>query len=280
MFVLTSMTGTAQVESEWTEVVISGYANKEFAVKGDVQIQAENLIKKIRSEWQNPAMGLQIVTYGSADKTGLSDENDDYSQKRAEAMANFLGAELSSTNMKFVPTGDQDDKRQVRVRYRFFLSEAADSVEDNNQLNAILIFSIFAFVILIFFAFIFNKAFRKNVGIEQSQIPSSTSNSVISDSVKGDRYERMDVEADGRVYDVLVKRAFRNKNGSRVRREAYLSPFCNNEESPFGEVGKEIVEFTPLAIKGSMARMLKNHPEKILKLIETIVNGEKIIIIK
>lgn len=100
--------------------VIRGYAPGEFAVKGPIETQINELVNEIRNNSaQKPNMHLQIFVEGFADKTGFSAENDRLAKERADGIAAALSREFSKAKINFVSRGDTIDRRQVIVEWEY-----------------------------------------------------------------------------------------------------------------------------------------------------------------
>lgn len=96
------------------EFPIFGYGVGEFAIKGDVERQAEQMIKG----WGNKKPA-EITVQGFADKTGKAAENDLVARDRAEQMMFFLESRTDVSRIASVSKGDSENARKVTVIVEF-----------------------------------------------------------------------------------------------------------------------------------------------------------------
>ena len=128
---------------------IRGYASGEFAVKGLIETQTNELVNEIRNNSaQKPNMHLQIFIEGFADKTGFSAENDRIAKERADGIAAILSREFPKAKIDFVSRGDEINKREVTVRWKYVpIPVATAPVSPETKASAKKFFSIRMWVI-------------------------------------------------------------------------------------------------------------------------------------
>lgn len=104
--------------AEKREVVITGYETGEFAVKGTIFKQVEKLVGEIKLVQPDSTI-LSLTVIGSADSRGISSQNDRLSKDRAEGVAAMLASNFPEAKINIVPKGDEENSRQVVVKYEF-----------------------------------------------------------------------------------------------------------------------------------------------------------------
>lgn len=114
-------------ETPYAEIVVSGFGIDQFAVRGLILEQInEVVVPRIKKARPDSTWTVYIVVIGSADSVGTSAENDRLSKDRAEAVAAEL--ELNFGVKPIVtPHGDEANKRQIIVKYKFVKYFKAES---------------------------------------------------------------------------------------------------------------------------------------------------------
>jgi hypothetical protein len=121
--ILTVLAVGVQAEVIEDSIVIKGYASNEFAVKGIIEKQITDLIRKIQefqTRFQEQGLTNQVLTIGvagSADRVGKSANNDRLAQNRAEQVAAILSNRFPRAQVQFWSEGDKANIKQVRVEY-------------------------------------------------------------------------------------------------------------------------------------------------------------------
>ena len=123
------------------EYVITGYGSEETAVKGDVEKQANKMIKS----W-GKKKPVKIFIQGFADKTGKTAENDSIARVRASEMEAFINERVDAGKITARSKGDSEDARKVIVKVEFVVGSAKELV-----LNVILIGAVVIFLIILFY---------------------------------------------------------------------------------------------------------------------------------
>lgn len=119
LLIVLAATNVAMAKDEVIEsFVIAGYAPGEFAVKGQIERQLNELVKEIKGKLEKEGGRLQVAVVGSADTTGTSVSNDRLAKDRAEQVAAVLSANFPEAKVIAWSKGDAENVRQVRVEYR------------------------------------------------------------------------------------------------------------------------------------------------------------------
>ncbi|TSC75679.1 MAG: hypothetical protein G01um101430_173 [Parcubacteria group bacterium Gr01-1014_30] len=116
VLVLVSVATAVAAQEITGEFVVTGYLPGEFAVRGEVERQLNQLVAEIKKRLENGQ--LQISVIGSADVTGSSPINDRLAQDRAGQVAAVLTANFPEARIVAWSRGDAENIRQVRVEYR------------------------------------------------------------------------------------------------------------------------------------------------------------------
>lgn len=174
-FVFFDVVATAKAE----EYVITGYGPGEFAIKGEVERQLEQLVYKLGRIEQN-GEGLEIKVVGSADNIGRSAANDQLAKVRAEQIAAYLETALTvflpRTRIVSWSQGDQANVRQVKVVYTVIPASVAREKSKGKQ--ALYLFSLclgiaVVTVILLVLGVLFYRRFIKSEDEIQTVIENS-----------------------------------------------------------------------------------------------------------
>jgi hypothetical protein len=116
LLVLVFATFVASEETKGSKA-IGEYPIGEFAVKGQVEQQLNQLVAEIKGKMADGDR-LQITVVGSADSTGVSAANDRLARDRAEQVAAVFSANFPEAKIIAWSKGDAENVRQVRVEYK------------------------------------------------------------------------------------------------------------------------------------------------------------------
>ena len=115
-------------ETVYMEMVVSGFESGEFAVKGIILEQInEVVVPRIKKALPDSTWTVYILVIGSADSVGAPTKNDRLSKDRAEAVAAELASNFPGVKPDVSPHGDEANRRQVVVKYKFVKHFKAES---------------------------------------------------------------------------------------------------------------------------------------------------------
>jgi hypothetical protein len=272
------------------EQKISGYGVGEFAVKGEIAGQVKILIARIKNA-QPDSTELAITIIGSADNQGASAENDRLSKERAEAVAGVLSYSFPKTKINIVPAGDEENCRQVVVKYEFIrvvpdenlaeIKSQLDSLSENKEaLEAIgelrekigtieiekenkNYFSRGEIILAVVLSLVFLFAFYVII-IEPRLGRESVSASEVSKSEEEIRVNITD--KDGQRYSAQV--IHKKRVVGKKSEEIFVSPFVS-------ESGKNIEEANQRDIEHSIRRCIE-RPEKFPRQFDALCQSGKV----
>jgi len=199
---------------------IREYAPREFAVKGRIETQANELVNEVKNNVaRKPNMDLRIFVEGFADRTGFSAENDRIAKERAEGIAAILSREFPKAKINLVSRGDAINRRQVIVEWKYVpipvtpvpvaptsnVPQAEKSVEQHSDTVGISLVALILVFVMFALVFIYYRT--------KDKIPKK--------SKPRDRW--LDIETDGRKHRVQITYGhgtiispFKTRNGFNI----------------------------------------------------------------
>lgn len=123
----------------YSPIVISGFGENEFAVKGSIDRQVKACVKKIKADFSafKYAKLFIAVKGASTRSTGTASANDKVSSRRAENIAAYLQVGFPSAVVKAIALGYAANARQVLVEYAIMENpKAIASKEMEEKFNA------------------------------------------------------------------------------------------------------------------------------------------------
>ena len=218
--------------------VIKGYEPKKFSIDLDKQKQVREGVQLIEKDAaKKTGYILKALVFGSADVTGISAENDPLSKDRAEPIAALLRHHFPpGTLIEVVPQGDTENKRQVRVEWKYVslgVEPAAVKSAPETKASAKEVFSVWMLAIGIAI-----------IGVVVALFMFWFRGKVAKGLQSGERC--MNVNVDGELYSVNVFYDF--------ERGVIVSPYKT-------KTGLEIIESigTPKRMESSLRRCLKRE---------------------
>ncbi|MEI6597154.1 MAG: OmpA family protein [bacterium] len=110
ILIIFAIGSTAKAE----EFVITGYGSGETAVKGNIEKQADEMVKS----W-GVKKPVKIIIQGFADKAGKTAENDTIARERAREVEAFINEKIDAGKITARSKGDLEDARKVVVTVEF-----------------------------------------------------------------------------------------------------------------------------------------------------------------
>lgn len=145
VFVVMMLLAVAFTNAMAEEAIISGYAPKDFAIKGEVAEQLDKIAETIKSA-DKPVKTIEII--GSADITGV--DNDEWGLKRAKNIEAYLTQRFPEAKVNGYSRGSELNARQVKIVYTFAKTITPVTQEKNNKLTVLLFVIAGAIAILLF----------------------------------------------------------------------------------------------------------------------------------
>jgi hypothetical protein len=121
---------------EYDPIVISGWGEEEFALRGEPETQLEMAMAHIRNYiGENPDLKLVLLVEGCASHTGPEKVNDQFGNIRAEQVRNMLKFTFPEAMVKPVSRGESRNEIKVIITPKFVRDEALAMAENIGSLN-------------------------------------------------------------------------------------------------------------------------------------------------